>query len=66
LAEIEEEELSHYFPEMRELIGQCKYHNCTHTHEPGCAIVEALDSGKVPASRYNSYLSMYDDEDNRR
>jgi ribosome biogenesis GTPase / thiamine phosphate phosphatase len=66
LAEIEEEELSHYFPEMRELIGQCKYHNCTHTHEPGCAIVEALNNGKVPASRYNSYLSMYDDEDNRR
>jgi ribosome biogenesis GTPase / thiamine phosphate phosphatase len=66
LAEIEEEELSHYFPEMRELIGQCKYHNCTHTHEPGCAIVEALNNGKVPASRYSSYLSMYDDEDNRR
>ncbi len=66
LAEVEEDELSHYFPEMRELIGHCRYHNCTHTHEPGCAIVEALERGKVPASRYQSYLSMLDDEDNRR
>lgn len=66
LAEVGEEELSHYFPEMRELIGQCKFHNCTHSHEPGCAIVEALNDGKVPASRYHSYLSMFDDEDNRR
>lgn len=66
LAEVGEEELSHYFPEMRELIGRCKFHNCTHTHEPGCAIVEALNNGRVPASRYHSYLSMFDDEDNRR
>ncbi len=66
LAEVEEEELSHYFPEMRALIGRCKFHNCSHTHEPGCAIVEALNEGKVPASRYHSYLSMFDDEDNRR
>lgn len=66
LVEIYEEELSHYFPEMRDLIGQCKYYNCTHTHEPGCAIVEALEEGKMAAARYESYLSMLDDEDNRR
>lgn len=66
LAEVEEYELSHYFPEMRELIGKCRYHNCTHTHEPGCAIVEALEKDEVPGSRYQSYLSMLDDEDNRR
>lgn len=66
LAEVEEDELSHYFPEMRDLIGKCRYHNCTHTHEPGCAIVEALEKGDVPASRYQGYLSMLDDEDNRR
>lgn len=66
LAEVEEEELSHYFPEMRDLLGKCRYHNCTHTHEPGCAIVEALENGSVPASRYESYLSMLDGDDNRR
>ncbi|MDH5474092.1 MAG: ribosome small subunit-dependent GTPase A [Cyclobacteriaceae bacterium] len=66
LVEIEEQELSDYFPEMRALIGQCKFHNCSHTHEPGCAIVEATNTNKIAASRYHSYLSMLEDDDNRR
>lgn len=66
LLEVENNELSHYFPEMRELIGKCKFYNCTHTHEPGCAIEEAFSKGGIAASRYKSYLSMLDDEDNRR
>jgi ribosome biogenesis GTPase / thiamine phosphate phosphatase len=66
LMDIGDEELSHYFPELRDLIGKCKYYNCTHIHEPGCAIVEALDQGKIAMSRYDSYLSILEDEDNRR
>ena len=66
LMEIEEEELSHYFPEMRALLGQCKFHNCKHLGEPGCAIMEAVESGEIPPDRYNSYLSMMEDHDNRR
>lgn len=66
LLEVYDEELSHYFPEMRELFGKCKYYNCTHTHEPGCAIIDAFSKGKIAPSRYESYLSMLQDEDNRR
>ncbi|MEO1051676.1 MAG: ribosome small subunit-dependent GTPase A [Bacteroidota bacterium] len=66
LFEIEGNELSDYFPEMRALIGQCKFHNCTHTNEPGCAIIRAVEEGEIAGSRYYSYLSMLEDEDNRR
>lgn len=66
LAEIEKEELSHYFPELRELLGQCKFNNCTHTHEPGCAIAAAYEQGEISQSRYDSYLSMLLGDDNRR
>ena len=66
LAEIEKDELSHYFPELRELLGQCKFNNCTHTHEPGCAIAEAYEQGEISQSRYDSYLSMLLGDDNRR
>ena len=66
LLEVGDEELSHYFPEMRDLFGKCKYHNCTHTHEPGCVIPQAVTEGKVAVSRYESYLSILQGEDNRR
>ncbi|WP_456460854.1 ribosome small subunit-dependent GTPase A [Reichenbachiella sp.] len=66
LAEIEKDELSHYFPELRELLGQCKFNNCTHTHEPGCAIAAAYERGEISQSRYDSYLSMLLGDDNRR
>lgn len=66
LAEIEKDELSHYFPELRELLGQCKFNNCTHTHEPGCAIASAYEQGDISQSRYDSYLSMLMGDDNRR
>ena len=65
LMEIGEEELSHYFPEMRALLGACKYHNCTHVHEPRCAIIDEINR-TIPESRYLSYLSMLENEDNRR
>jgi ribosome biogenesis GTPase len=65
LMEIGEEELSHYFPEMRALLGACKYHNCTHIHEPGCAIIDAIEQ-TIPETRYLSYLSMMENHDNRR
>jgi ribosome biogenesis GTPase len=66
LLEIAPEELFHYFPELRDLMGKCKFYNCTHTHEPGCAIEAAFSEGKISESRYRSYLSMLEDEDNRR
>ncbi|WP_234735018.1 ribosome small subunit-dependent GTPase A [Tellurirhabdus bombi] len=66
LADIEKEEISHYFPEMRERLNQCRYHNCLHINEPGCAIKDAVGEGEIAESRYWSYLSMVEGEDNRR
>lgn len=66
LMDIEKEELSHFFPEMRALFGKCKYYNCLHVHEPQCAVIEAVKEGKIAIDRYDSYLSMMEDYDNRR
>ena len=61
--DMETEEISHYFIEFFELSKDCRYSNCTHTHEPGCAVLEALESGRLAPSRYQSYLSMLEDKD---
>ena len=66
LAEIEQNEMSHYFPELRQFLGKCRFNDCSHTHEPGCAMAEAYEEGKISYSRYDSYLSMLMSEDNRR
>lgn len=60
LVDISKQELSHYFPEMRALIQQCQFNNCTHLHEPGCAVKDALNEGKIYEERYLSYLNMRD------
>ena len=61
--DMEREEISHYFREIFRFSKDCRYTNCTHTHEPGCAVLRALDEHLIAASRYNSYLSMLGDED---
>ncbi|WP_291727599.1 ribosome small subunit-dependent GTPase A [Bernardetia sp.] len=66
LMDMEKAEISHYFPEMRERLNQCKYNNCLHLREPKCAVIEAVESGEIAKSRYNSYLSMMEGQDNRR
>ena len=50
--------ISHYFPEMRLLLNQCKYHNCQHLNEPQCAVKEAVEEGKIHPSRYDSYINL--------
>ena len=52
------EEVSRYFPEMRALAGQCRFNNCTHEHEPGCAVKEAVEKGEVAPVRYKNYLNI--------
>jgi ribosome biogenesis GTPase len=66
LLEMEEENLSLYFPELREVASQCRFYNCRHLHEPGCAVREGVEKGILPLTRYQSYLSMVENEDNRR
>lgn len=58
LVDLEEENLATYFPEMLALQNDCKYHNCSHTHEPACKVVETVKAGGIAESRYRSYLSM--------
>ncbi len=57
--DIEKYELGHFFPEMRQRLNTCKYHNCVHVNEPGCAVLNALQNGEIEASRYDSYMSIY-------
>jgi ribosome biogenesis GTPase len=56
LWDIEPEELDAYFPELRPLVADCEFSDCTHMHEPGCAVIEAVRSGSVSPERYDSYL----------
>ena len=63
---IADAELWHYFPEMMRLAPQCRFYNCTHVHEPGCAVREAVERGEISWQRYESYLKMLDDDDKYR
>ncbi len=65
IVQLEKEEISHYFPEMRDLLNQCRFNNCSHVNEPGCAIKKAVDENKISLIRYESYLSILANEDNR-
>lgn len=65
IVDIEKEELSHFFVEMRERLNQCKFNNCRHINEPGCAVLKALENGEIEPSRYESYLSIYHGNDTR-
>lgn len=62
LVGIEPEELCRYFPEMMRFSPQCQYYNCTHRHEPGCAVMEAVAGGQISESRYESYLKMAEED----
>ena len=66
LIDIESAELWHYFPEMISRASACRFYNCTHTHEPGCAVVEAVKAGEIAYERYESYLKILDDDDKYR
>ncbi len=66
ILDIEEHELSHYFPEMRKYLGQCKYNNCRHVNEPGCMILEKVKEGYIHPYRYQSYLNILSEEDSFR
>lgn len=66
LIDIEDKELWHYFPEMMRLAPDCRFYNCTHTHEPHCAVIEAVKSGEMAYSRYESYLKILDEDEKYR
>ena len=61
--DMEEEEIGHYFPEIFKTSADCKYGNCTHRQEPGCAVRKAVEEHYISESRYTSYLSMLEDKE---
>lgn len=61
--DFQREEVGHYFPEIFRFSAECKFGNCTHIHEPGCAVRKALEEHYISESRYNSYLSILEDCD---
>jgi ribosome biogenesis GTPase len=66
LMDIEEQELSHYFPEMRALINECRFNNCMHIDEPGCAVTKAVEEGNISSLRYLSYLNILSSMEKRK
>jgi ribosome biogenesis GTPase len=66
LLEMAKEEISHYFPEMFRLLDNCQYYNCTHTHEPGCAVKKAVEEGEIAEFRYDTYVGLLNNEDKYR
>ena len=61
--DMEVEEIGHYFPEIFKASANCRYGNCTHRHEPGCAVLQAVEEHRISESRYQSYLSMLEDKE---
>ena len=62
LVDLKKEEIALYFPEMLKVAEDCRFAPCTHTHEPGCAVKEAVEAGEISYDRYSSYLGMLDEE----
>jgi ribosome biogenesis GTPase len=65
LVDIPKQELGHYFKEFFALLPECRFGNCTHQNEPGCAVRRALQEGTIAQSRYDSYISMWADDEER-
>ena len=65
LVDLPRQELSHYFPEMRELLVNCQFNNCLHINEPGCVVKDAVINGGIPEDRYISYVKILDSIENR-
>lgn len=63
IVDMEKSELAHYFPEFRSRMHDCKFHNCQHLNEPGCAIKKAVESGEIWENRYVNYVSIYHDNE---
>ena len=65
LIDMEKSEIGLYFPEIFRISKHCKFYNCTHLHEPGCAVIEAVKEGRIGVSRFNSYVNIMTDENTK-
>lgn len=66
MIDMKNDDVSHYFPEIFNVSVNCRFNNCTHTHEPGCAVKDAIEIGEISMSRYNSYLSILFEDDEEK
>lgn len=66
ILDIDDNELSHYFVEMRQYLGQCKYNNCKHINEPGCIVLQKLEEGFIHPYRYDSYVNILFEEESHK
>jgi ribosome biogenesis GTPase len=66
MIDMKNDDVSHYFPEIFKVSDNCRFNNCTHTHEPGCAVRDAIDAGEISMSRYDSYLSILFEDENEK
>ena len=64
IVNLEKEVISHYFPEMRHFLNECKYNNCLHMNEPKCAVKNAVEEGEISESRYTTYLQLMTEDEN--
>ena len=62
LLDMKSNEITHYFPEIFKYSSDCQYNNCTHSHEPNCNVIKAVEEGKIALSRYENYLTFMDDK----
>jgi ribosome biogenesis GTPase len=65
LSDFYKEELYHFFPEIFKISNNCKFYNCAHIHEPGCAVLKAVEDGTIAQSRYHSYFNLFHDENKK-
>ena len=66
MIDMKNDDVSHFFPEIFKLSDNCRFNNCTHTHEPGCAVKGAVENGEIAFSRYESYLSVLGEDENEK
>ena len=64
VVELDKKVMSHYFPEMRALLNECKFHNCQHMNEPHCAVKEAVEQGEIAETRYKTYMDLMTEDQN--
>ena len=64
--DFERAQVAHYFPEIFNASSECRFNNCTHTHEPGCAVLDAVERGNISSSRYASYISILEEDPNNK
>jgi ribosome biogenesis GTPase len=66
MIDMKNDDVSHYFPEIFKISGNCRFNNCTHTHEPGCAVRKAVEDGEISYSRYNNYFGLLNEDEDEK